>query len=65
MTAKEYFNKALGGNLHIATLKVVVFEEIMQDFARFKCKEQREICYDETIDMYDRKDVLNAPEPEM
>ena len=40
MNAKEYLNVALGGNMNIGTLTPLAFEEIMEDYARYKLLER-------------------------
>lgn len=38
-TAKEYFETCLGGNMNIATLKPVVFVEIIEEYGEILLKE--------------------------
>jgi hypothetical protein len=74
MTAEEYLNeKILKGNRDSLFLVNTILN-LMQDFARLKCEEQREICADEylsrLINFDKRRDkgytaILNSPEPEI
>jgi hypothetical protein len=71
MTAEEYLNeKILKGNRDSLFLVNTILN-LMQDFARLKCKEQRELCAKRwkrcTIDRYAYNyydKILNSPEPE-
>lgn len=53
MTAKEYFNIALVGNHNIATLRPIVFIEMLNTFAKLQCEEQAKAIADRIRLSYD------------
>lgn len=84
MTVEEYVKSKNFYTINIAVLEgfgeiYIELEDLLKEYARIKCKEQREICANSAIIGYeklehhpsawneyiDKASILNAPEPEM
>ena len=73
MTAKEFMLENLGRDVVIGTKEggKLYFSDWLVDFAKLKCKEQRELCrqvyYEYEPGEQDNSDlaILNAAEPEL
>jgi spore coat polysaccharide biosynthesis predicted glycosyltransferase SpsG len=71
MTAEEYIDKYGYGELVNYDLDSII--NLMRDFARLKCEEQRELCAKEIkrnavifdILGINQETILNSPEPEI
>jgi spore coat polysaccharide biosynthesis predicted glycosyltransferase SpsG len=75
MTAEEYLDKVRINEIpyNIIMFKPIEVIQMLQDFARLKCKEQRELCAKEIkrnavifdILGINQETILNSPEPEI
>lgn len=72
MIAKEFVEERITKQQDIVTKSILI--DMLQDFARLNCKEQRQICAEKMktydLDITDANEwvvdeILNSPEPEI
>lgn len=66
-TIKETLKSGLGKDCYESEESdfMIAIEEIIRDYAKIACKEQREICSNLMFNNSNSNRILNAPEPKL
>ena len=65
MTAEEIFDKVMSEYDTSRTYTVDWVTEAMKEYAKERCRDQRELCQQHFLNTCAYEDIKSAPEPEM